>query len=799
MSLKNTGLAHVPKLQQPHSRSGVTRPVIKTTPREFTAKLTLGTDAEVHLSEPSSPATPGNAGNSLHSIPSFSVGRTSTPPNMCYMATIQDRDRWGPDTTSRGTFTSADLSALVGIHATKLAFLPNFSHLRHVDLGPLSSVVTIGDNFLVDCSCLNALDFSPLTGVKSIGNAFLSGCTTLSRVDLSPLALCQTVGSDFLNRCMSLGSVDLSAMSSLVSTGDGFLRGCTSMTSVALTPRLRRVGASFLAGCARLVSIDLSTLSRMTTLPSYFLSGCSALRTVDLSSMKDLAAIESYCFWGCSALLSVDCAALRNVEQIGAYFLSGCTSLGSLDLSAMGKLTRIGCGFLSGCSYLRSLNLSGIPPATEVGSHFLYGCSGLSAVDLRPLAFLENIDDCFLSGCRSLVRLDLRPLSHVRTVGHYFLSGCASLFQLDLQPMQALRSASGYFLADCSSLLSLDLTQLVHLRVRGGGMLDGCDRLTVLQVASLHQLAGIDAKFLDRMPVEVVNLNSTEAVAAIGGAANSTASGPSRCVICVEYNQHHDIRSEDDGTLPPDTARGSSRTSKSTNSGTSQVVQQSLPTASHGGDRRHGEDFAKILSFHQQKRIFSLEYSIEVMRSELETVSRRLAAFTRTAEKDMGEANQLILAQKQRIEDLERANAALSAKDGVLNGQAASSSPPGSPSNSFALRGRQLTIDAKTPHQSTRDVQVLEAGAQCSPTINIASTRPKVTLPDAKSEKQHQHDDQGVLRQSARPRSASAGGWFSWWGGRQATAEKKSSHPPKPLDAGKLEGEDSSDEGYGDV
>jgi hypothetical protein len=795
MSLKNTGLGHVPKHH--HSLPHRSRPLIihtSNTPREFTGQLIIGPNAVVMergSSEPNSPALLGASGSSVNS---FTAANGSVPSSI-FIATISDRDRWGPDTTSRGVFTSVDLSALTGIHATKRAFLPNFTYLRHVDLGPLSSVVTVGDYFLADCAALDTLDVSPLKDAKSIGCAFLARCSSLQKINLGSLVQCQSIGAEFMSHCSSLAEADFSEMTALLSLGDGFMRGCGSLREVKFLPvstpsqepqvprKIRNLGASFLSNCSRLVEVDLTSFSQLKVIPSNFLAGCTALRQVNLRSLRAVTAIEGYFLWGCTSLLSVDLSRLTKVEKIGAYFLSGCSSLGSLDFSALACLVRIGCGFLSGCSHLKTVNLSGLPPLTEVESHFLAGCASLATVDLRALSLLENIEDCFLFGCRSLARLDTQHLARLRTVGHYFLSGCSALHQLDLHHMSHLHRAESFFLSDCTNLVSLDLTPVPHLLVTGGGMLDGCKQLKLIQVCSFQQLSGVDSRFLERLLLEVVKAGSAEAEKAIRDSGDLSASDEGKCVLCIHQTKggsaesslrDFGARSEDDHTIANcrnDVGVASARTSKSTDSG---QTDGTLPPHSH--DCRTPDDFAKNLVFHQQARVWALERQMTVLRSELETAVRRLGAFTSTAQKDMAEATQLLSVQKARLEELEQENAALRRRLPAAEVPLGAATSPGLAPAASPPKPRHPKLLALVPLQIVNTPgaeEVISHGAKhgWEASKDIEKTAESVEEKQDKVEKK-QKKATPTLSAAPRGRSSSVGAWFTGWFHRGPIAVK---------------------------
>ncbi len=113
---------------------------------------------------------------------------------------------------------------------------------------------------------------------KVIAGGAFSGCTNLSNITL-PGSITSIESSTFSN-CKSLTSIIIP--SSVTSIGSSAFYGCEALRSVTFSPNIESLGSSAFGSCYALTYIDLSSCTKLTTLPQSVFNRTYSLISVEL-------------------------------------------------------------------------------------------------------------------------------------------------------------------------------------------------------------------------------------------------------------------------------------------------------------------------------------------------------------------------------------------------------------------------------------------------------------------------------------------------------------------------------------
>ncbi|CAO4840848.1 MAG: hypothetical protein CNLJKLNK_01001 [Holosporales bacterium] len=189
--------------------------------------------------------------------------------------------------------------------------------------------------------------------------------------------------------------LDLSSLTRVKTIPRFFLTHMNELQTFVFPPNVEDIEWNVLEQCIKLVSVDFSGLNKLRTISSVFLYGCTSLTSVDLSELVNLTRVGSFFLGNCTSLTSVNLSGLVNVKELPHGFLSKCTSLTSVDLSGL-SVTKVDPFFLGSCTSLTSVNLSGLVNVTELSRGFLSKCTSLPSIDISMLKKLKGINSCIL-------------------------------------------------------------------------------------------------------------------------------------------------------------------------------------------------------------------------------------------------------------------------------------------------------------------------------------------------------------------------------------------------------------------
>lgn len=214
------------------------------------------------------------------------------------------------------------------------------------------------------------------------------------------------IGLNAFRGCTSLQTVTMSKNIKEVH-GAAFM-DCTSLESISFSKSLEKFGYLFggygqyaykigpFSGCTNLKTVNISTKSKLESIPNQTFRNCTSLESITLPSKLKYIGSEAFVF--CSSLKSVTMP--KSMETIGDNAFNRCTSLSSVSFNS-------GLKTIGGWSFANTaIKKVKLPKNVYVGNDAFHGCMKLkTVVILKGVTSHKNV----FHSCENLSNVTIDP------------------------------------------------------------------------------------------------------------------------------------------------------------------------------------------------------------------------------------------------------------------------------------------------------------------------------------------------------------------------------------------------------
>jgi hypothetical protein len=183
---------------------------------------------------------------------------------------------------------------------------------RALEVTVPDDIETIEEECFLACKAMRHVKLGPLSKLSSIGESGFRDCVNLKTMTI-PVSV-SFLGGHCFEGCVSLQMVIFDPASKLDYIPDSAFAQCGSLASIVLPSSVKTLGRYCFSGCAKLAQSPFPHDSEIVRIEEGAFGGCSSLPVLLVPSSVEF--VGEFCFVNCHALLRLEFAAPSHLRGL---------------------------------------------------------------------------------------------------------------------------------------------------------------------------------------------------------------------------------------------------------------------------------------------------------------------------------------------------------------------------------------------------------------------------------------------------------------------------------------------------